>query len=212
VARTKSGQKQRARRSGAITRLAPDRWLIGVEGEQDPVTGERRRHTRVAQGDREQAEIALARLQLLKADQLLHRSTGARSVLAACELYLREAHTEKENLARCALPPIGVVHHAVVRLPSVYPIYDLRFAANQGCVEKWAANQSGLVLVGQQALFAHDNTHHALEMGMAAGALAGAPDGWVAHAWGRGAGAVPRPCGRGPATFYARSWLDPSVT
>jgi integrase len=98
VARTKSGQKRRARRSGAITRLAPDRWLIGVEGEPDPVTGERRRHTRVAHGGREQAEIALARLQLLNADQLLQRSTGARTVRAACELYLREASTEKQTL------------------------------------------------------------------------------------------------------------------
>jgi hypothetical protein len=29
-ARTKSGHKRRARRSGAITLLAPERWLIGV--------------------------------------------------------------------------------------------------------------------------------------------------------------------------------------
>lgn len=79
VARTKSGQKRRAKRSGAITRLAPDRWLIGVEGEPDPVTGQRRRHTRVVHGDREQAAVALARLQLLNADQLLQRATGART-------------------------------------------------------------------------------------------------------------------------------------
>jgi integrase len=98
VARTKSGLPRRAKWSGAITRLAADRWLIGVEGEPDPVTGQRRRHTRVVNGDREQAEVALARLQLLNADQLLQRATAARTVRAACELYLREARTEKQTL------------------------------------------------------------------------------------------------------------------
>jgi hypothetical protein len=98
VARTRSGDKRRARRSGAITRLAPDRWLVGVEGEPDSVTGQRRRHTRVVLGARDEAEVALARLQVLSADQLLQRTTGARTVRAACEMYLREARTEKQTL------------------------------------------------------------------------------------------------------------------
>jgi integrase len=98
VARTKAGRARRSRRSGAITLLAPDRWLIGVEGEPDPITGQRRRHTRVVHGSREDAEVALARLKLLKADQLLDRGTGVRTVEAACELYLREAGTERQTL------------------------------------------------------------------------------------------------------------------
>jgi integrase len=98
VARTRSGDKRRSRRSGAITRLGPDRWLVGVEGEPDPVTGQRRRHTRVVQGARDEAEVALARLQVLNADQRLQQATGARTVRAACEMYLREARTERQTL------------------------------------------------------------------------------------------------------------------
>lgn len=98
AARTKAGRARRSRRSGAITLLAPDRWLIGIEGEPDPVNGQRRRHTRVVHGSREDAEVALARLKLLNADQVLQRATGDRSVRAACELYLREAGPESQTL------------------------------------------------------------------------------------------------------------------
>ena len=38
--------KARSRRSGAMTQLGHDRWLVGVEGPPDQVTGQRRRSTR----------------------------------------------------------------------------------------------------------------------------------------------------------------------
>ncbi len=90
-----------------------------------------------------------------------------------------------EDLRRCGLPDPAAVGHHVVRLPDVYPVYDHGFAERQAIVERWAAAQPGLLVVGRQALFAHDNTHHALEMGRAAGehAAAGLADsaGWAAH-------------------------------
>ncbi len=73
-----------------------------------------------------------------------------------------------DDLARCGLPPVELAGARVVRLPHVYPVYDLEYAARQAVVETWASTQPGLILVGRQALFAHDNTHHALEMGHAA--------------------------------------------
>ena len=83
----------RAKRSGGITKLGPDRWLIGVEGNRDSVTGTRRRHTQVARGTRAEAEVALARLKLRANDAVLEPGTTARSVRAACQLYLREVRT-----------------------------------------------------------------------------------------------------------------------
>ena len=64
TAKSGGGRSARPRNSGGISELARDRWLVGVEGPADPVTGKRRRYTRVVRGSRELAEIALARLKL----------------------------------------------------------------------------------------------------------------------------------------------------
>lgn len=90
----------------------------------------------------------------------------------------------RDDLVRAGLPDPDPIAHHVVRMPSVYPVYDHEFAARQAIVEAWVAAQPRLIAVGRQALFAHDNTHHALEMGRAAGlyAAAGADEagGWTA--------------------------------
>jgi protoporphyrinogen oxidase len=62
-------------------------------------------------------------------------------------------------------PRPTVVH--VERLPRVYPVYRLGFEAAQRVVEDWVDELTGVVAVGRQPLFAHDNTHHALLMGNA---------------------------------------------
>lgn len=54
----------RRRGSGSIHALGPDRWLVGVEGPADPVTGDRRRYTKVVRGPRELAEVTLAQLKV----------------------------------------------------------------------------------------------------------------------------------------------------
>jgi integrase len=96
--RTSSGAKtRRTRRSGAITRLGIDRWLVGVEGPPDPVTGQRRRHTRAVRGDREQAEVVLAALKLALDCGAVPIATRAKTVRAACDLYLLEARTESQT-------------------------------------------------------------------------------------------------------------------
>ena len=65
----------RTKRSGAVTKLGPNRWLIGVEGSRDPITGARRRHTQVVRGSKADAEVALARLKLRANDAVLERGT-----------------------------------------------------------------------------------------------------------------------------------------
>ena len=96
--RTSTGAKtRRARQSGAITRLGVDRWLVGVEGPADPVTGQRRRHTRTVRGSREQAEVALAALKLALEGGSVPIATRAKTVRLACDLYLLEARTESQT-------------------------------------------------------------------------------------------------------------------
>jgi hypothetical protein len=56
----------------------------------------------------------------------------------------------------------------VRRLPNVYPVYRRGWDAHQDALEEWAAAHDRLLVLGRQALFAHDNTHHALAMAWAA--------------------------------------------
>jgi len=66
------------------------------------------------------------------------------------------------------LPPTRPVDVVVRRLPTVYPVYRRGWAAQQDALEAWAAGHERLLVLGRQALFAHDNTHHALTMAWAA--------------------------------------------
>ena len=87
----------RPRNSGAVSSLAPDRWLVGVEGPADPVSGKRRRYRRVVRGGRDEAEVALARLKLTVDGGEVPTGTHARTVRAACDLYLSEMRTELQT-------------------------------------------------------------------------------------------------------------------
>jgi protoporphyrinogen oxidase len=62
-------------------------------------------------------------------------------------------------------PPPRAVH--VERRAHVYPVYRLGFERAQRRVDAWVDGLDGVVTLGRQALFAHDNTHHALSMGHA---------------------------------------------
>lgn len=70
---------------------------MGVEAEPDPVSGARRRHTKVVRGSRDEAEVALARLKVSVDGGEAPTATRARTVRAACELYLSEARTELQT-------------------------------------------------------------------------------------------------------------------
>ena len=56
----------------------------------------------------------------------------------------------------------------VERRTHVYPIYHRGFEHSQRLVESYLDSQPNLAVLGRQALFAHDNTHHALLMGKGA--------------------------------------------
>jgi protoporphyrinogen oxidase len=73
-----------------------------------------------------------------------------------------------DALGREGLPAVRPIEVAVRRLPHVYPVYRRGWAAHQDALEAWAAGHERLLVLGRQALFAHDNTHHALAMAWAA--------------------------------------------
>jgi protoporphyrinogen oxidase len=93
----------------------------------------------------------------------------------------RAADGELAGLVRATLrdrglPAPAVRAVAVRRLPAVYPVYRVGYAAAFDALDAWAAAQPTLLSFGRLGLFAHDNTHHALAMAWAA-ADALAPDG-----------------------------------
>ena len=96
--RRRPGAPNRARQYGAMLQLSPDRWLVGVEGPPDPMSGDRRGHTRTVRGPRDQAEVTLARLKLEVDSGEVLVGTQARTLQAACDTYLVEARTESQTV------------------------------------------------------------------------------------------------------------------
>jgi integrase len=75
-------------------------WRVDVELPRDSVTGRRRRVSRTVRGNKEEAELALARLKLAGHQKRLPSGgTNARSVAAAMDLYLRAAESGSLELA-----------------------------------------------------------------------------------------------------------------
>jgi len=95
---TTADESRRRRGSGGLTQRGPDRWLVAVDGPSDPVTGKRRRYTRTVRGSRRDAEVALARLRIDINTGERVVATNARTVRAACDLYLADARTERTTL------------------------------------------------------------------------------------------------------------------
>ncbi|MCW5979509.1 MAG: FAD-dependent oxidoreductase [Bryobacteraceae bacterium] len=72
------------------------------------------------------------------------------------------------GLAQAGLPVRARVRQVVSRrLEQAYPIYTRGYRENFDRLDEWAASIDGLVTLGRQGLFAHDNTHHALAMAYA---------------------------------------------
>jgi protoporphyrinogen oxidase len=80
------------------------------------------------------------------------------------------AEIVSDDLAVAKLPDPAPLAVHVERRAHVYPIYRLGFEAAQRALDAWIAGLDGVIAVGRQAMFAHDNTHHALAMGHAAAA------------------------------------------
>jgi len=69
------------------------------------------------------------------------------------------------------------------RLPHVYPVYDRDYEARLRVLETYLGGIDGLVTLGRQGLFVHDNTHHTMEMAYRAADCLGPGLAWDAAAW-----------------------------
>ena len=70
-----------------------------------------------------------------------------------------------EDLARIGLPDPAATSSRVERRTHVYPVYRIGHGAHQRVIDEYIDRVPNVVVVGRQATFAHDNTHHALLMG-----------------------------------------------
>jgi protoporphyrinogen oxidase len=91
-----------------------------------------------------------------------------------------------EDMRRVGLPVDSRIKSTFMRrLSSVYPIYDKNFSSSMSALEDYISRVPGLVSLGRQGLFAHDNTHHTMEMAYRADACLNPALIWNAQKWKR---------------------------
>lgn len=88
-----------------------------------------------------------------------------------------------DDLVRCGLPDPRHVAVHVERLPSVYPVMTPDSLAALARVEAALARSERVTVLGRQGLYTPDNTHHVLEMGVAAARCTRADGTFDRQAW-----------------------------
>ena len=95
-------------------------------------------------------------------------------------------HTVIQELERAGLPiHVPVKASFLRRVPRVYPIYDSDYEARFRLVDEYLGQIPRLISLGRQGLFAHDNTHHTMEMAYRAGACLRPDLSWDGEQWVR---------------------------
>jgi protoporphyrinogen oxidase len=107
----------------------------------------------------------------MKGDPLWEMGDGELSALAAAQL------------SEAGLPVPPVVTAFTRRLENAYPSYTLDHSRWTAILEDGLDRVPCLVSFGRQGLFAHDNTHHAMETGMEAAGCLDPRHGWDAPRW-----------------------------
>jgi protoporphyrinogen oxidase len=90
-----------------------------------------------------------------------------------------------DGLEEAGLPRPEVAGVEVARLRHAYPVLRAGAAGRLAELEAWAAGQPSLLTLGRQALFVHDNAHHALAMAWAAGDCLGRDSSFDDAGWAR---------------------------
>ncbi|MGJ5814729.1 FAD-dependent oxidoreductase [Paludibaculum fermentans] len=74
-----------------------------------------------------------------------------------------------DSLSRAGIPYTGrVLTTTARRLGQAYPVYESGFRRHFEQLDQWVGRLDGVLTLGRQGLFAHDNTHHTLAMAYAA--------------------------------------------
>ena len=93
------------------------------------------------------------------------------------------ARVAVEGLVEAGLPRPEVAGVEVVRLRHAYPVLRAGVETHLAALDDWAARQPALLTLGRQALFVHDNAHHALAMAWAAADCLGRDGSFDEAAW-----------------------------
>ena len=89
-----------------------------------------------------------------------------------------------KGMATAGLPiEVPIVEAFSCHVPQVYPTYAQGFEAHFAQVDAYLDGVPGILPLGRQALFAHDNTHHTMEMAYRASDCLNADLSWEADAW-----------------------------
>lgn len=90
-----------------------------------------------------------------------------------------------DGLVEAGLPRPAVAGVEVARLRHAYPVLRAGVEAPLAALDAWAAAQPALLTLGRQALFVHDNAHHALAMAWAAADCLGRDGSFDDARWAR---------------------------
>ena len=118
----------------------------------------------------------ISRLSEPKHYRMSPRDPADRTVLCAeipatpgDEIWQRDDHAlarqVADELSRVGLPDPAATSSRVERRTHVYPVYRIGHGAHQRVIDEYIDRVPNVVVVGRQATFTHDNTHHALLMG-----------------------------------------------
>lgn len=143
-----------------------------LPGSQTPVTRiSEPANYRDSPGDPTGHSVLCAEIPCTVGDRLWSAGDGALADLVS------------EAIARTSLPSLARSSVQVRRLSHVYPVYARGFADRLVGLESWAEHLPHVTTLGRSGLFAHDNSHHAMVMGLAAADCLQAGGGWDEVRW-----------------------------
>lgn len=87
------------------------------------------------------------------------------------------------QMAGAGLPLPSVEAVFTRRIPEAYPSYPPGWRPHFDAMDRWLLGIPGLVTLGRQGLFVHDNVHHAMGMGVAGARCLDPVSGWDRRGW-----------------------------
>ena len=87
------------------------------------------------------------------------------------------------DLGKTDLPILEISDFTIRRKKNIYPVYDHKYESRLEIIEEYLDSLEQTVLLGRQGLFVHDNTHHTIEMGIAAADCLSSTLQWDSIKW-----------------------------
>jgi len=92
-------------------------------------------------------------------------------------------HIVLEDMKKAGIPARQLVRVFTKRQANVYPIYTIGYPRQLEIIETYLSNIQGLITLGRQGLFTHDNIHHTMMMADSACKCFGPEGRWDEGRW-----------------------------